>query len=162
MIEQDCATFLTISVKRKTGSISVLIDSIDSNLLPIFILYFLFNISQILRCNITFQILGQFLCCRLQILLIILEYHGLIVLLQVIRKHVCVHQSLTTLAKYIDSLFKELYLQKKEKHTIQILSFQNRSYFFLTSIQDILCCCISSIFCFTDAYNLFSNFMDCM
>lgn len=78
---------------------------------PVFILHFLLNISQVLGCNITFQILGQRLGCRLQILLIILEYHGLIVLLQVIRKHVCVHECLTALAKYVDSLFQKLHLE---------------------------------------------------
>jgi len=110
MIEQDCATLLTIS------AISHILNSIQfyneyHKIIPVFILYFLFNISQIFGCNITFQILGQLLCCRLQILLIILEYHGLIVLFQIIRKYVCVHESLTTLAEYIDSLFQELHLQ---------------------------------------------------
>lgn len=78
---------------------------------PVFILHFLLNISQILGCNITFQILRQHLGCRLQVLLIILEYHGLIVLFQVICKHVRVHESLTALAKYVDSLFQKLHLQ---------------------------------------------------
>jgi len=32
----------------------------------------------------------------------------------------------------------------------------------ITSIHDILCCCISSIFSLTDAYNLCSNLRDCM
>jgi len=81
---------------------------------PVFILHFLLNISQILGCNITFQILGQRLRCRLQVLLIILEYHGLIVLFQVIRKHVCVHESLAALAKYVDSLFQKLHLELQE------------------------------------------------
>ena len=32
----------------------------------------------------------------------------------------------------------------------------------ITSIQDMLCSCISSIFSFTTEYSLFSNFNDCM
>lgn len=75
---------------------------------PVLVLYFLFNIGQILRRNITLQILGELLRGSFQVLLIILEDHRLIILPQIVRKHVGAHQRLATLAQDVDGLLQKL------------------------------------------------------
>ena len=89
MIKQHIATMLTIAV---------------------FILHLLFYIDRIIRGNIPLQVARQLLNSYLQIRLVILEYNRVIILFQIERERIRVHQSLAAEAEHVDGLAQELHL----------------------------------------------------
>lgn len=81
------------------------------------------DVGQILAGNIPFQILGQLLRRRLKIALVPLKDQRLIVLTQIIRKHIGAHQRLPALAQNIDGLLKELHLDPGHIVLLHLLHF---------------------------------------
>lgn len=92
---------------------------------PVLILHFLLNVRQIFRRYITLQVLGQGFRRRFQILLVLLEDQGLIILSKIVGKHVSAHECLTTLAENVHSFLQKLDLQLevKARHTIRSIDF---------------------------------------
>lgn len=78
--------------------------------ISILILDFLFDVGQVLTSDVPLEVLGERLGGGLEVALVVLEYHGLVVLAQVVREHVCVHQSLPALAQDVYRLLQELHL----------------------------------------------------
>lgn len=79
---------------------------------PVFILNLLLDVIQILARNVALKVLAELLSGRLQVLLVVLEDHRLVVLLQIIRKHICAHERLTTLAQNVNGLLQKLNLDE--------------------------------------------------
>lgn len=70
----------------------------------------LFDVGEILRRDVTLEVLGQSLGGTLQIPLVIFEDHRLVVLLQVVGKHIRVHERLPALAEDVNGPLEELHL----------------------------------------------------
>lgn len=78
--------------------------------LPVLVLYFLLDVSDVVTGYVALQVLGQLLGRVLEILLVLLEDDRLVGLLQVVGEAVGEHQRLSALAQHVDGLLEELHL----------------------------------------------------
>lgn len=90
---------------------SLSLISLD-HFLPVFVLNLLLDVIQVFARNVAFKVFAELLCSRLQVLLVVLEDHRLVVLLQIIRKHICAHKRLTALAQNVNGLLQKLNLDE--------------------------------------------------
>lgn len=77
---------------------------------PVFVLYFLFDVGNIVAGYVALQILRQLLGRVLEVFLVFLEDDRLIRLLQIVGEAVGEHQRLSALAQHVDGLLEELHL----------------------------------------------------
>lgn len=116
VIEQNLPTLFAVSVTRpetsqKRPTPAPTKKNVPNSNSPVLVLHLLLDVGQILRRNVPLQILGELLRGSFQVLLIILEYHRLIILAQVVREHVRAHQRLAALAQNVDGLLQKLDLR---------------------------------------------------
>lgn len=78
--------------------------------ISILVLDLLLDVSKVLAGDVPLEVLGERLGGGLQVALVVLEDHRLVVLAQVVREHVRIHQGLSALAEDVHCLLQELHL----------------------------------------------------